>query len=99
MTETQTNTDSSIQARISKIERELEEIRNRNLRVTEDKAWELSIARRAIVLLITYACACLLLWLMGNDSYWLNALIPSLGYLLSTLSLPWAKSHWQNSRR
>ena len=59
-----------------------------------DKAWELSLTRRAFIALITYLTASLFLWLVGIDSPFLGALVPTVGYMLSTLSLSWIKAWW-----
>jgi hypothetical protein len=74
------------------------EIRERNARVENDKAWETSWTRRLYIAAITFACA--LAWLMaiGEASPWLKACIPVMGYLLSTLSLPVLKRRWLRAR-
>ncbi|MFH0851405.1 MAG: hypothetical protein V1876_01515 [Candidatus Peregrinibacteria bacterium] len=77
------NSDSQIQS-----------IRERNARVEADKAWEVSWTRRLIITALTYGIALLFLWLIANERFWLNAGVPALGYLLSTLSLPWFKRRW-----
>ncbi|HAI98891.1 TPA: hypothetical protein DCL30_05180 [Candidatus Peribacteria bacterium] len=77
----------NLEGRISAIE-------DRNRRVEAEKAWEVSWCRRSIVTLLTYVIAALFLWLIDNEYFWLNAGVPALGYLLSTLSLPWMKRWW-----
>ncbi len=76
------------------LDQKITEIRERNSRVEADKAWEVSWTRRLLITGLTYAIAVLFLWLIGNDRFWLNAAVPALGYLLSTLSLPWVKRWW-----
>ncbi len=34
------------------------------------------------------------LWLIGVTQFWLQAAVPTGGYILSTLSLPWVKRWW-----
>lgn len=69
-------------------------IEERNARVTGEKAWETSWVRRGSILGITYACTVFLLMLLGHDHVFKHALVPPMGYLLSTLSLPWLKVWW-----
>ena len=77
---------------------ELEAILERNKRVETDKAWETSITRRAIITMITYIIAFLLLWHINVEQFYWVALVPTGGYILSTLSLPWAKKLWLRRR-
>ncbi len=76
------------------IEREITEIKLRNKKVELDKAWEKSATRKLFIALATYLIA--LVWLvMINDTMpFLKAFVPSLGYILSTLSLPFLKNWW-----
>ena len=76
------------------IEQQLEVIRQRNKRVEADKAWEASAVRIASICLITYLIAATLLYAIGAQRFWLDALVPPLGFFLSTRSLPAIKSWW-----
>ncbi len=76
------------------ISERLNAIEARNARVSADKAWETSWTRRGLIAGITYACAVILLSLLGHDGVFQHALVPVMGYLLSTLSLPFVKSLW-----
>ncbi|MDD4628352.1 MAG: hypothetical protein PHE68_03075 [Candidatus Peribacteraceae bacterium] len=75
-------------------ESQISAILERNKRVEADKAWEVSWCRRITIAVLTYAIATLFLWLIASERFWLNAGVPALGYLLSTLSLPWVKQWW-----
>jgi len=81
------------------LEKRIAAIEERNLRVEADKAWEVSLCRRMTITVLTYLIAILFLWLIQNDRFWLNAGVPALGYLLSTLSLPWVKQWWTRHHR
>lgn len=81
---------------IEELEKEVQTIKNRNLRVEADKAWEVSIFRVATITIITYIVALLVFKLIGIKNYFLNALIPTIGYFLSTQSLPFIKRWWIN---
>lgn len=76
----------------------IEEILKRNSRVELDKAWEVSLTRRAVIALITYVTATTFLFILGNNLPFMNALVPTGGYLLSTLSLPFVKNWWLKRR-
>jgi len=75
-------------------ESQISAILERNKRVEADKAWEVSWCRRLLIAALTYTCALLFIWSFTNDLLWRNAGVPALGYLLSTLSLPWVKQWW-----
>ncbi len=72
----------------------VEQILERNSRVELDKAWETSKTRRVVIATITYIIASFFMWRIGVEEPYLNALIPTGGYLLSTLSLPLIKNWW-----
>jgi hypothetical protein len=76
------------------IDEQLESIEERNRRVELDKAWETSWTRRLCIASITYGLAGAWLLTIGAKTPWLNALVPTGGYLLSTLTLPFLKSWW-----
>ncbi len=76
------------------IEKEILAIKERNVRVEADKAWERSSVRILSVAAITYIIASLVLYLIGVANFLESALIPTIGYLLSTQSLPVIKRWW-----
>ena len=78
--------------RLNKIETELEVIKKRNLKVEADKAWEISLFRKIVVAVITYIVAAAALYFIGVSNYLLSAVIPTLGFILSTLSLKFGGS-------
>lgn len=79
------------------MEERLQKIEERNARVEADKAWETSWFRIILISVITYIVASLVLWLIGAENYLLGALIPTVGYFLSTLSIPFLKKWWINN--
>lgn len=79
---------------IKEIKKELGAIRERNERVEGDKAWERSGFRVGSIMVVTYIIAAAALYSIGNSAPLLNALIPTIGYFLSTQSLPFIKRHW-----
>ena len=94
---TDTNTDLTEQ--IAKLEQEVFAMKERNRRVEGDKAWETSMARKGSILSLTYLTTALVFWVIGVSGPLLAAIIPSLGYLLSTLSLPVIKRRWLLSHK
>lgn len=81
------------------VEGEIGAIRSRNRRVEADKAWETSYARRAIITIGTYVFSYALLVLIQAPNPLLAALVPAMGFLFSTLTLPLIKDAWLRSRK
>lgn len=77
------------------LRQEIEAIKERNKRVEADKAWETSTFRKVSIVLVTYCLATLLMWVIGVDEPYISALIPTLGFFLSTLSLGFLKEFWK----
>ena len=80
--------------RLIKIEQELGAIRERNKKVEREKAWEVSLFRKVSVAVITFVIAAIALYCIGVTNYLASALIPTIGYILSTQSLPFIKRWW-----
>jgi hypothetical protein len=76
------------------IEKEIEVIKKRNKAVEIDKAWEISWTRRVFVVIFTYLSIGIYLWVVGIERPWINAIIPAIAFLLSTLTLPYIKNIW-----
>jgi hypothetical protein len=76
----------------------IEAIEKRNKHVDLDKAWETSAVRKAVLVFSTYMIIGLFMWSIDISDPWINAIVPSLGYLLSTLTLPGVKRWWISRR-
>lgn len=85
--------------RISNLEKEILLIKERNSRVEEDKAWETSWLRRLVLGLMTYFVMLLVMLSIGIDQPFLNAIVPTLGFVLSTLSLSFIKKFWLKRKK
>ena len=79
------------------MKKEIESIEARNKRVEIDKAWETSKTRRIIIALMTYLIIVIFLFIINAPNPWLTALIPTIGYMLSTLTMAFFKKLWVNS--
>ena len=79
---------------IQELKKDVEEIKNRNKRVEADKAWETSYARRALLVAFTYLAIGAYLQIIAVPQPWLNAIIPAVAFMLSTLTLPFFKNLW-----
>ena len=86
---------SSLDQRFDAIDKEIEHLRSRNQRVDSNKAWEQSFVRKGTVAIITYIVTLLVFTSIGASEPYLNAFIPTVGYLLSTLSLSFVRSFWE----
>ncbi len=73
---------------------EIEKIKKRNVRVETDKAWETSRTRRALIAVATYSGISLFLLHINAADPFVIALIPTIGYVLSTLTMPLFKKWW-----
>lgn len=76
------------------ITQEIEKIHERNARVAADKAWEGSFLRRGSIAALTYVIVVIVLFVSKVPHPFLSAIVPPIGYILSTLTLPFVKSFW-----
>lgn len=81
-----------------RLEERIRKIEERNKKVETDKAWETSWIRRGLVTLFTYLALGVYLWAIKLPRPWLNAIVPTIGFLLSTLTLPWFRKMWEKLR-
>lgn len=79
---------------LEQIKKDIEEIKERNKRVENDKAWETSIARKLLVAILTYIVVVLFFIFAKLPKPFINAIVPTLGFLLSTFSISFAKKLW-----
>ncbi len=76
------------------VEYEIQKLKERNIKVEVDKAWETSLTRRLFIALVTYIFASIWLHYLNEKAIFLKAVIPTTGYILSTLSIPQLKKFW-----
>ncbi|MES2135029.1 MAG: hypothetical protein V4449_02215 [Patescibacteria group bacterium] len=88
-----------MEERIEKIEKELSEIRERNVRVEAEKAWERSSLRVVAIAVIIYSVSCFMLFVLKADRIFLAGLLPAIGYFLSMQSLSFIKKAWMQNHK
>ncbi len=81
-------------ARIADLEKRIKLIEERNHKVESDKSWETSYTRRCLLFIFTYLAVGLYMGAINISQPWLNAIVPSVGFLFSTLTLPTFKKVW-----
>lgn len=77
-----------------KLEQEISKIKERNSRVEGDKAWEISLFRKVLVAILTYIVIVLFFYFADLSKPFINAIVPTIGFVLSTLSVPVFKNLW-----
>ena len=80
--------------KIEDLGKEIEKLKERNRRVELDKAWETSLTRRGLLIIFTYLAIGFYLNAIRVENPWINAVVPSIGFLLSTLTFPYFKNLW-----
>lgn len=71
---------------LESLQNEIDNLKDRNKRVEAEKAWETSWQRKISILIITYILMSLIFFTLENPHPLTNAIIPTLGYFLSTLT-------------
>ena len=84
---------------MNEIEKRLEAIEKRNKRVELDKTWETSWTRRSIIVLLTYLVVVLFFFAAELPRPFINSIVPTVGFILSTLSLSLFKKVWMKFLR
>ena len=84
---------------IQNLEKEIEMLKARNIKVEADKALETSYFRVILISVVTYVMAVIFLYFIGNNNFYLNAIVPPIGYLISVQSLPFIKKWWIKNNR
>jgi len=82
---------------IALLEKEIQGLKERNRRVESDKAWETSYFRRLTIAVSIYVVVALVLYMIDVQNALVAALVPPVGYILSTQSLPAIKRWWVNN--
>lgn len=79
------------------LEKEIENIKERNKRVELDKRWETSWTRKICICVLTYIVVIIYSYVIRKyDNILLSSLVPVIGFTLSTLSLKYIRKIWEN---
>ena len=81
------------------IKKSIEAIEKRNKRVEMDKAWETSWARKVVVAVLTYVTIAMFFIAAGLPKPFINSLVPTAAFILSTLSLDCLKKIWIKKKK
>jgi hypothetical protein len=84
---------------VNDLEKRIHAIETRNKRVELDKRWETSWTRRIAIAALTYGVVLTYLFVIGNDKPFINAFVPPIGFLLSTLVMKEVRTLWQKERK
>ncbi len=76
------------------IEERIIKIEQRNKKVEADKSWETSLTRRGLLILFTYLAIGIYMNFIQIPNPWINAIVPAVAFLLSTLTLSFFKELW-----
>ena len=79
---------------LKSLQKEIATIKDRNKRVEQDKAWETSWTRRLLILALTYIVIVVFFVTAKLPDPFVNAIVPSLAFILSTLTVPLFKKWW-----
>ena len=77
-----------------RLSREVSAIHKRNRRVEAEKAWERSYTRRAMLSIFTYIAIAVYLFAVDIPNAFVTAIVPTAGFMLSTLTLPFFRNLW-----
>ena len=80
---------------MSSLEERVANLEARNKRVEADKAWETSWTRRLTIMGLTYLTVVFYLNYVIHIDPWINALVPVIGFFVSTFTINGLKKYWQ----
>ncbi len=79
---------------IKELEKEIQSIKERNKRVEKDKLWETSWSRKILIAILTYLVIALFLYIVNIPKPFINSIVPTIAFIISTLILPIFKKFW-----
>jgi hypothetical protein len=84
---------------LKELEKRISAIESRNKKVEGDKAWETSLLRKVLIVVLTYIFAVLYLKIADTTNPFLGAVVPCVGFFLSTQTLSIIKKKWLSKRK
>ena len=85
--------------KIKELEEKINKIELRNKRVEGDKAWETSFLRKVLIIVSTYIFAVLYLKIADTTNPYFGAVVPCVGFYLSTQTIKIIKNLWLRGRK
>ncbi|MBI2515154.1 hypothetical protein HYV91_03175 [Candidatus Wolfebacteria bacterium] len=79
---------------VKTIEERIQKIEERNKGVETDKAWETSWTRKLLLMAFTYLAVGVYLRAIEVPRPWINAIVPAIAFMMSTLTMPFFKKLW-----
>jgi hypothetical protein len=79
---------------IQNLEKRIAQLEARNEKVEADKAWETSWVRKIAIMVLTYLVVVSYLQFVVHIDPWVNAVVPVVGFFLSTLTISVLKKIW-----
>ncbi len=80
--------------KIASLDTRIRAIERRNTSVELDKAWEVSLARRLAITVLSYAVVSAYLLVIESERPFVTAVVPAAGYFMSTLVIKKMKNWW-----
>ena len=87
-----------MEEKVKDLEKRITDIENRNKRVENDKAWETCLLRKILIIILTYIFAVLYLKIADTTNPYFGAVVPCVGFFLSTQTLNFIKKKWISKR-
>lgn len=81
-------------ALIEELQEEINKLKERNKRVEADKAWKISCIRKITISILTYIIMVIFFYYANLPHPPINAIVPALAFMLSTLTIPIFKKLW-----
>jgi hypothetical protein len=85
---------SRIDDEVEEMKKQIRDLRYRNYTKDKGKKFEGSYTRVGFIMIITYITLSWYMYLIGVGAPFLNAIVPTVGFNLSTWSLPSVKKAW-----
>lgn len=85
---------ADLAAAVAELQQAVAELKQRNERKDFEKRWEVGPARTLLIIALTYGCLFCYMWLVNMEAALLSAVVPTVGYALSTLAFPGARDRW-----
>ena len=85
--------------KLEELEERINKIEKRNKMVEGDKAWETSTLRKVLIIIMTYIFAVLYLKIADTTNPYFGAVVPCVGFFLSTQTIKIVKKYWLTKRK